>query len=183
MLEKLIAQHCAPALFGIKPSNIVACQKADVKNIHEKIDDLNKSLNHNDIFIDILCECDRRVLIMVYKKSVLKSHLSNYSNRVFLNKYGYSTDADIKQCLDILKTRLSCNSFPHEIGVFLGYPLYDIQSFINHRDEGCLLIGEWRVYHNVEKAQKTFKKFKACNKFLKEKVMSGEKLAEIFNAA
>lgn len=44
---------------------------------------------------------------------------------------------------------------------FLGYPLRDIYAFINHRDEGCLLIEEWKVYHNAGEAEKLFRRFKA----------------------
>ena len=27
-----------------------------------------------------------------------------------------------------------------------GYPLHDIYGFINHKHQGCLLTGEWKVY-------------------------------------
>ncbi len=182
MLELLIANHCAPALAGIKPSNIAMCQKCDIPNIREQIQALNKRLNARDIYIDILCECSKRAMIIVYRKSVLEKHLNESKNKAFLCRYGYGNLKNSAEYLDFLRSRLDCDLFPHEIGVFLGYPLRDIYCFINHRDEGCLLTGDWKVYHNAEEAKKLFKRFKNCKKAVSDKVLSGKSLAQIFCA-
>lgn len=68
MIENIIAYHCGPALAGIKPSNIVACYKDKLPDVHESIIRLNLQLNHKDIYIEALCECEKRVLIMVYRR-------------------------------------------------------------------------------------------------------------------
>lgn len=183
MLEKLLATHCAPAFAGIKPSNIVSCQKSEIKNIYEQISLLNNQLNQSDIYIEVLCECEKRVLLIVYRGAVLKKHLQNEKNNVFLGQYGYQGAKQLSDYLDILRKRLAYDKFPHEIGVFLGYPLRDIYSFINHRDEGCLLIGEWRVYHNKQEAEKMFCRFKACKNALVKKISEGRTLAQIFCVA
>lgn len=183
MLEELLAYHCAPALAGIKPANIAACQKSKFPDLYADIDKLNNELNRNDIYIEILCECKKRVLLIVYRKNVLGKHLRERNNRAFLSMYGYSENGDTAEYINYLKTRLTNDTFPHEIGVFLGYPLRDIYAFINHRDKGCLLIGEWKVYHNAGEAEKLFRRFKACRKALVKRVMNGRTLAQIFCAA
>lgn len=181
MIERLIAAHCAPALAGIKPSNIASCPKE--KGIHEEIEKLNMQLNDKDIYAEIICECEKRVLIMVYRRKIMKSHLKTVQNREFLLNYGYGKAENISEYLNILKKRLKENEFPHEIGVFLGYPLHDIDCFINHRDEGCILTGEWKVYHNKEEAEKMFRRFKSCRKALIKKISDGTGLAQIFKTA
>lgn len=183
MLEKMLAYHCAPAFAGIKPANIVSCRKTDFENLHEEIRRLNDALNHKEIYLRILCECENRVLVIVYRKDVLETHLQALSNRGFLAQYGYSEAGSIADDLNLLSTRLKQDAFPHEIGVFLGYPLGDIRGFINHRDEGCLLCGEWKVYENPEEAEKLFGRFKACRKALTKRVSDGRSLAQIFCAA
>lgn len=184
MLEEFIAYHCAPALAKIKPSNIAACQKAQFPNLHRELDELNSQLNKSDIYIEILCECEKRALIIAYRKSVLECHLRSHKNRAFLSLYGYPENAALGEYLAFLKKRLSHNSFPHEIGVFLGYPLHDIYCFINHRNEGCLLVGEWKVYQNAEAAKKLFGRFKSCKAALLKQVTRKKKtLAQIFCAA
>lgn len=183
MLEHLIANHCAPALAGIKTANIVMCQKRSMPNICEQIKGLNMQLNSRDIYIDILCECNKRVMIIVYRMSVLEKHLMERKNKAFLERYGYMDLNNTVDYLELLKSRLTCDVFPHEIGVFLGYPLRDVYCFIKHRDKGCILTGEWKVYHNAEEAKKLFKRFGACKKAVSDKVASGKSLAEIFCAA
>lgn len=48
--------------------------------------------------------------------------------------------------------------FPHEIGLFLGYPLCDVRGFIEDARGGvCLGCGYWKVYGEVEEREKLFK--------------------------
>ncbi len=183
MLEKLIANHCAPALAGIKPANIAACLKDCIPDVHERLEKLNGELNCRDIYLEIICECDKRALIVVYRRKILEKQLSLDENREFLLNFGYPESGSVEGYIRFLKTRLCREEFPHEIGVFLGYPLQDITAFINHRDEGCLLIGEWKVYHNPEEARKLFGRFKACRNALLRRVSGGRTLAQIFCAA
>ena len=183
MLEAPIAYHCAPALAGIKPANIVSCQKSKNNNIYPELEKLNSELNCKDIYLEVLCECEKRLLVMVYRKALLERYLNDRANKAFLAKYGYSQAISTESHLETLKSRMEFDSFPHEIGVFLGYPLRDIHCFINHRDRGCLLCGEWKVYHNVPKAEKLFKRYRSCRKALSKRVASGCSLAKIFCAA
>lgn len=183
MLEKLIAHYCGPALAGIKPSNIATCRKDDVLDVYAEIDRLNKLLNRKSIYIDILREKNEQVLIMVYRKDKLEKHLQDAELKSFLKSYGYTVENDISEYIDFLKGRLSSGSFPHEIGVFLGYPLHDIYGFINHRDEGCVYIGEWKVYHDLDNAKKLFARYKSCRKALVRRIEKGYSLAQIFCAA
>lgn len=182
MLEKMLAVHCAPAMAGIKPSNLMACKKSEIPKLKEEIERLNKTLGQKGIHIEVLCECERRMLLAVYRKDVLERHLNDSRNKAFLTKYGYGEAETICDYFKILKSRLGFDSFPHEIGVFLGYPLRDVHCFIKNRNKGCLLIGDWRVYHNVDEAKKTFCRYKACKAAVAKKVSDGISLAQIFCA-
>lgn len=183
MLESLLAYHCGPALAGIKPANIAACNKTRISNLHKKIKLLNEELNKTNICIEILCECNASALVIVYRKNVLEKHLQNKDVRAFLTAYGYRKDMQVNEYLNFLKERFKENGFPHEVGAFLGYPLHDVYGFINHRDKGCLLTGDWKVYKDAENAKKLFLRYKACKKALLKRVANGATLAQIFCAA
>ena len=64
----------------------------------------------------------------------------------FLAGEGYAlgtADALLNQLAD----RLCCEGeFPHEIGVFLGYPLADVIGFIENRGKNFTACGYWKVY-------------------------------------
>ena len=179
-MEKLIAYHCAPALAGIKPSNIVTCYKDRIENLHEKIESLNCQLNKKDIYVEILCECEKKALVMVYRKNALEKALNGEVVREFLIKQGYPEKGKVEDYIAVLKKHLTREEFSHEIGAFLGYPMHDIYGFMYHKDEGCLLCGEWKVYENADAAEKLFHRFKCCRRALCEKIDSGKTLAQMF---
>ena len=80
----------------------------------------------------------------------------------FLKRYGYE-DMDVLSAIRRLSARLQATGeFPHEIGVFLGYPLEDVTGFIDNRGKGFLRSGTWKVYSNIAEAEKTFYKYKKC---------------------
>ena len=53
--------------------------------------------------------------------------------------------------------------FPHEIGIFLGYPLADVTGFINNKGRNCKCIGTWKVYGDASSASKAFARFNKCS--------------------
>ena len=82
--------------------------------------------------------------------------------------------------LSHLKKRLSqSEGFPHEIGLFLGYPLEDVIGFCRHKGEGCKLCGYWKVYGDVESARKSFALFDRCRELLFSHLLSGAPLQEL----
>lgn len=109
MLEELLAYHCAPALAGIKPSNIVNCRKSCVSDIIKETERLNIQLNQRGIYIEPLFESSEHILLIVYRKTVLKRHLQIDANKNFLKKYGYEKNLILTEYLDILRSRLDCD--------------------------------------------------------------------------
>lgn len=95
-------------------------------------------------------------------------------NPAFLLRYGYTADMDLAACLMRLQNRIAEKpEFPHEIGIFLGYPLEDVDGFITHQGENCKLCGCWKVYGNVEQARRTFASYEKCRVFLCAKLSKG----------
>ncbi len=180
MVESIIAYYCAPALAGIKPSNIVSCKKDKIKNIDAELKRLNRELNKKDIYLKVLSEYEKYVLVIVYRHNKLMQHLEKAEISEFLGSMGYPDGVDEK--IEHLKLQLSYKDFPHEIGAFLGYPMHDIYGFINHKKEGCLLTGEWKVYKNVNEAKELFRKYKMCRKSILKRIQSGKTLAQVFAA-
>ena len=93
-----------------------------------------------------------------------------------LEAYGYCT-GNANRCVARLMERLktvSAESFPHEIGLFLGYPPEDVEGFINNHAGGCKICGAWKVYGDAESARKKFDSYKKCTaSCLKEWKKSG----------
>ena len=69
--------------------------------------------------------------------------------------------------------------FPHEIGVFLGYPLEDVKAFIRFRGAGYKVCGDWKVYGNQASAMHAFHCFRMCRDYCHAQLNKGKSLESL----
>lgn len=163
MLEKLLIHFCSPTLACLKTASLFNCRCLDLAQLREEVNRQNQVLNPKGVYMVILRFYKQRALILVYRKSHLEKTLQDPENQSVLEGYGYDS-TQITECLEKLKRRCrSCGSaFPHEIGIFLGYPTEDVVAFIEKKGCGCKCCGFWKVYGDEEKAQKAFQAYEKC---------------------
>ena len=71
---------------------------------------------------------------------------------------------ELDDLLAQLTYRLQTQSeFPHEIGVFLGYPLRDVVGFIQNKGNNYTCSGLWKSYGDPSEAQACFTCYKKCS--------------------
>lgn len=177
-IDNDLAFHSAPTLLGVKCANLISFDKNEyimaeyLRDITEKLADIGLNALQ-------LCKCRKRTLVYIYNKKMLSAWLGMPQVGDFLSEYGYTADMSIEEKLKKLSEHMSCGSFPHEIGAFLGYPICDIRGFINNSGKNCLLCGYWKVYENAEKAQQTFDEYDRCRNILFDRLNNG---LELFQA-
>ena len=66
--------------------------------------------------------------------------------------------------------------FPHELGIFLGYPLADVKGFIEHNGKDFLYQGYWKVYENVEERKKMFSIYNVVKEEFIREMQAGKDL-------
>ena len=71
--------------------------------------------------------------------------------------------------------------FPHEIGLFLGYPVEDVKGFIKNRGKNCLYSGYWKVYGKMAEKAKLFERFDYVRELMVLLVYHGAELSEIID--
>ena len=142
-LEYTLAFHGAPALAGIKPADLVAWGSPQVC-MGTLLEDYRRQLSRCGIQLRLLCSCRPRCLILVYRPERLAAQLARPQVRALLAREGYPVDRGLEEMLDALQLRLTCGAFPHEIGLFLGYPPEDVEGFRLHRGRDYKLCGCWR---------------------------------------
>lgn len=96
------------------------------------------------------------ILVLFYEKEKLHEKLE--ANRKYLQKFGYEKNNTCLEDLNQLKERFG-EYCPHEIGIFLGIPMEDVQGFIQNRGENYMFNGYWKVYHNPDQAARLFEVF------------------------
>ncbi len=136
---------------------------SDYNALEENIGYWNKCFSDKGVELLVLKKSNGRALIYVCRKKQLQTDLDKPGVRQFLADCGY-LKSDVDYALRILKNRLECSQdgFPHEIGVFLGYPLQDVVGFIENAGQNCKCVGCWKVYCNECEAVKLFGKYKKC---------------------
>ena len=77
----------------------------------------------------------------------------------------------------------SSKTFPHEIGVFLGYPLEDVIGFIKNSGQNSICTGCWKVYYNECEALKLFKRYKKCREVYQRLFKQGKTVLQLTVAA
>ena len=178
--EHTLAWHCAPSLTGIKPADLI-CWEPPHTGAGELLGHYTKLLAGCGVQLHILRSCGSRLLILVFRPAQLEQCLSQQDVRGTLAREGYpvETPLDVGALLTHLCCRLEQKEFPHEIGLFLGYPVADVEGFRMHGGRNCKLSGCWKVYGDADYARHMFKQFLRCRQTLTRRLEGGLRLDQI----
>lgn len=179
-LEKGIVLHCAPTLAGMKTAGLFRHFYQERSHVMDELDGVNRLLNGRGVYVEILRWDEKAALVYVYRLSHLRETLIRKEVIDLLSEYDYQ-DMSVEACILHLKTRLldehSC--FPHEIGVFLGYPMKDVRGFIENKGENCKCCGMWKVYGDEKEEEKLFCKYKKCAEIYQHCFSCGRALVQM----
>lgn len=123
MFEEYLITHCSPTLASLKPASLFLYRFSSGEELYESVAVWDAQFQKKGIRITILREDTETALIYVYRPDAMVRELSRPEIISFLVSTGYQAGT-IDQMLEQLRSRLhGSEEFPHEIGVFLGYPL------------------------------------------------------------
>ena len=141
MSEESIIRHCSPTLAGIKTGNIFNCHFSSREAMIRSVCLWNKKLKGKGIRILPLRYRDSKALIYFYRPDLLAEDIKDKRACRILSERGYCLKNG-ERCVAHLIERLSqCEEFPHEIGLFLGYPPEDVDGFIENKACRCKCVG------------------------------------------
>jgi len=181
MLDRAIIDHASPTLARLKPGSLINLETDE--GFFEEFAGLSEALGEKGVRLTILRLCSGKALVYVYRPSDLERILHDRKVQGFLAGCGYIRfDAD--SAIQTLRQRLkSVDSFPHEIGVFLGYPLEDVVGFIENAGQNCLACGCWKVYSDPCCALRAFQRFEKCRTVYQRLFAQGCSLTRLTVAA
>lgn len=170
LLYATIMFYAAPVFENKKPSVLINFTKGN-KNLYEIWNNFKDEYKENkEIDFFELKRTEKQVSVLFYNNTELNAYIQKEENRNFLFKYGYSDEELLVEKLEKLSNRFE-KSCPHEIGVFLGYPLKDVKSFIKDCGANCLCCGYWKVYHNKAEAIRKFKAYDQAKEIIINKIL------------
>lgn len=205
MLENHVIRHCAPTLAGIKTANMFSYRIQDTDTLQQELQEINQKLNEKGVFIEVLKANETKALIYVYRRTMLEADLKREEAQELLRCCGYE-QLQMSSCLELLKERLimyghSCSNgcsheagakedgacplfcFPHEVGLFLGYPIEDVRGFMEQNGQNYKCRGIWKVYGNEKETVKMFRKLEKCAEVYRRLFADGRSIRKLTVAA
>ena len=153
-VERFFMFSAAPVLTGAKPATLVSlkCGNRSAWMRHRERLEAATGLRAMELYE----KCDRFALL-IFDERALDVRIRSPASRTLLEAYGYSADDALEGLLLHLKSRFGACKFPHEIGLFLGYPPRDVGTFIEKEGRDYLCCRHWKVYHDERGARRLFK--------------------------
>ncbi|MDR1411078.1 MAG: DUF3793 family protein [Spirochaetaceae bacterium] len=150
----MIIRHCSPVLLGCKPAALFALGTDD------------PGLLSGFMPPGTGCMVVRRqkagLLVFLFDRAMLEKTVLDDPIHGTLVGMGYPPGGSLSVFLAHLQRRFEYQKCPHEVGLFLGYPLDDVLGFIRHRGSNYKLCGVWKVYGDPELAKKQFRQYELC---------------------
>lgn len=182
-IEALLARHCAPTFRGLKAANLVAFPAEQRAALCCFLAASGKELAQSGIAFRWLLDAPDRILVLFYRPAALSRRLCFPQALHILSRYGYPQTSALGPKLAHLSGRLRREAdFPHEIGLFLGYPPWDVAGFIAHRGRDFLCCGCWKVYAKERAARASFARYQACTAAFCQELRQGVPLTDLLRA-
>lgn len=150
--------ECSEVLGGVKPANLVSLTnrtRSCGRNLYRLWQSHHVELSRRleGLNIQVLQTRESALLLFCYNAEHLTQHLSHAGIRALLAKSGYDTTTFGEALLPELFRRFTISrSFPHEIGLFIGYPAKDVAAFMGVIDIPFTCQGPWKIYGNPHKS-------------------------------
>lgn len=175
MSNEMLIRCCAPTMARLKTGNMFTCAFENREQMTADLRKLNQRMRTKGLRILPLRWRDGKALLYLYRPKCLERDLNDPLARSLLSECGYAS-CSANLCLARLMARLRREEdFPHEVGLFLGYPPADVDGFM-HRKDHYKLSGLWKVYDDVEGAVRQFERCRHCTQVYLRRYAQGYSL-------
>ena len=124
---------------------------------------VNRVIKDTEVHAKTLYQNNSVAVVLFYRRDQMLKVMNQVTYCAYLLQLGYRP-LNVEECFNQLRSKMydyhnRRKVFPHELGVFLEYPLYDIQEFIRQGGKNCKLCGYWKVYDQEDDAKTIFKQY------------------------
>lgn len=176
LVETKMVLQCAPVLTGIKISNLLIVATKDEEAVRT-------ILRKSGIIHYRLLRQEGKTTFLLFYKTKVSAYLQDPDVQRILKANGYR-DLSLGGIFRTFQYRYQAcidqgEGFPHEMGLLLGYPVEDVEGFIEHKGHGFLYSGYWKVYGHVEEKKALFEKYEVAKETLIQLLAEGVDIRQI----
>ncbi len=179
MSDDDLVRHCAPTLAGIKTASLFTCPYKTRDSLLDSVRQMNKRLTGKGLRVLPLRFSDKKALIYIYRPKKLSADLADTAAAEILERCGYESGSCEKCIVKLVQKLRQQKDFPHEIGLFLGYPPEDVCGFMEQGPDCCKCTGCWKVYGDEAAAQKKFAQYKKCTRVYCDQLAKGNNIERL----
>ncbi|HBG07119.1 MAG: hypothetical protein A2075_14415 [Geobacteraceae bacterium GWC2_58_44] len=176
-LASFLVLELAEVLQGEKPANLVCLankRRSCGRNLYLLWKEHGQALlEESGLKVRVLADRGSSVLLLLYCPMALGSLLGQKSVQIILGKAGYQEPAEPEKVLSELEKRMAGEGFPHEIGVFLGYPLKDVVGFMGWAQISFTCQGPWKIFGNPAESLRLAETHRECRCRISQQLASG----------
>lgn len=175
--------ECAEVLAGVKPANLISLVNRNQlcgRNLYQLWQSHHEELATRlaELTIKVLQTKERALLLLCYNNDHLERHLGHAGIRTLLHKAGYEAYASTEALLAELRRRtINNDSFPHEIGLFIGYPAKDVAAFMGLIKLPFTCQCLWKIYGNPDQSLGLAEQFRCCRQRMGAILATGKQTA------
>ena len=181
--EEILVVHASPVLAGLKPSALLSFSRDDYPQLPLLAQRYSAAFRQQGLVFEIVCRCKRHFLLLVYRPILLERRLDEPEVSHCLSRFGYPASGFPAKMKHLRRRLRESRSFPHEIGLFLGYPTRDVLAFLGELPGTCKLCGYWKVYTDPTAAQAEFDRYKKCERIYARCYYNGTPIRRLTVAA
>lgn len=165
-LISFLVLEAAEVIAGEKPANMISIvnrRRLCGRNPYELWKQWGASvLAGSGLSVFELTDSNNAVLLLIYRQEALFDLIASPGVRALLKRTGYDGSLGLGELLKRLATRISTGSFPHEIGIFLGYPLKDVAGFMGIAPIPFACQGPWKIFGDPGESLRLAERFRCC---------------------
>ena len=175
-LEIQMTLQCAPLFGRLKLSNLLITD-------HDNLPAVRRILEMTDISHFMLYTDGKRLELLLFRANELWDYLQQREVQKLFRENGYETASLASMLMQFRQHYVSYKqgliSFPHEMGLLLGYPVEDVLGFICNQGRGSLFSGYWKVYGHLQKKKKLFRQFELAEQRLARLLSEGNSMTQV----
>ncbi|MTI65315.1 MAG: DUF3793 family protein [Firmicutes bacterium] len=146
-----------PVIIGSKPAEIISLPHRE-KNHKIKLQRIKNCIKKcNKLSMKFFIYKNKSTKIFIYNVKALELYITDNKNLRFLEKLGYPKEYKLTIYVEYLLSKMKKGNLPHEIGIFLGYPLKDVIGFMGHPSLKLTKVSGWRIYGNPKLSDEKYK--------------------------
>ncbi len=158
-------EQIGATIIGVKPACLISISSKKCL----RLCNANFTGSSPVAFVVVKCNGEKKQLF-IYHKEKLRFVLMNAQNRRCLIELGYPKDGSVETYVRLLVEKLRGAQFPHESGLFFGYPLKDVYGFMGKAIPYRKTMG-WRMYGDTRASEKIYYQFRNARSYVKDMLL------------